>query len=530
MAHTMHTDGSQEHSGARAVIPFRAWTQDVHPTAGLVLAGMVALGALLRFAWLGQHSLWSDEAFVVWVTGFRWAEILAVLRNADNHPPLYYLLMKGWVSLAGSGEAALRIPSACASLLCLPLTYLLARRLSGTLTGWIATVLVAVSPFGIMAGQDARMYSLLGCLVVGSTLALVTSVERGRVVSWVVYGGTVAAMVYTHYLGLLIVLAHGVWVLGSQRKHLPAWVASVAAVLLLYLPWLPSLWVQTLIHYRRCPDCGHLSALRAYEHLTAAFGLLAFGGSLFGMPGYFAGSRLSLLAQVIVLLPFLVVLGWGAGPAASGWRDRLLIVLPLGLTLGATSVMALATAWFQPRWLSFLVPLVAIQFANGVVALAARWSRPGREVAAGVLTCGLVAAGLPVLAHYYGDPGSRPYNWRAAGVFVEHFREPGDLFLFVTPIPEMTLEYYIHKPDASLTVVPVEFVPKASVRPALTEEQVKALARAHPRVWLVETVPLTAAIHERLVRALDPAFRVVRSRDFQGVWIWLLEARADRPL
>jgi len=41
----------------------------------------------------------------------------------------------------------------------------------------------------------------------------------------------------------------------------------------------------------------------------------------------------------------------------------------------------------------------------------------------------------------------------------------------------------------------------------------------------VETVPLTTAIHRRLLETLDPAFHIVQFRNFGGVWISLLAAK-----
>src|SRR5207302_10204666 len=98
--------------------------------AGVVLGGFIVLAAVLRFGGLGHRGLWYDEAFVMWVGGHRWQDVLPLLASHDFHPPLYYLLIKAWTGVAGTGEAAVRAASACLSVICVPLSYALARRVA----------------------------------------------------------------------------------------------------------------------------------------------------------------------------------------------------------------------------------------------------------------------------------------------------------------------------------------------------------------------------------------------------------------
>jgi len=491
----------------------------------LMLAGICALGAVLRFAALGAHSLWSDEAFVVWVARLRWAKISFALQF-DNHPPLYYLLTKAWTSVAGIREAAVRFPSALASSLCLPLTYLVARRAAGLLVSTLAVCAVAVSPLSIMAGQEARMYPLLASLALASTLALIISVERGGTARWAAYVGAAAAMVYTHYLGFVVVIAQGGWIFFYERPHSRAWLCSIAVVALLFAPWLPTLWAQAVRAGAGCVECEAPTLSRAFSNLTALLGLVTFGGELWGMPGYFTAGTAAPWMRFVILLPFLVVLGWGVVSMAWGSRRAMLVILPLGLTVGVILAISLATSAFEARWISFLVPFYAIVWATGVVALAERW-RDHRALGAGVLAVVLLGFAVPVLVPYYRDPGGRAYDWRSAGAFIEQQRRPGDFFLFVTRVPEITLGYYIRTPDSALTLTPVEFLRSGAhtPRPTFSTEQVGRFAAQHPRTWLVETVPLTTAIHRRLLETLDPAFHIVQFRNFGGVWISLLAAK-----
>ncbi|MFZ2359744.1 MAG: glycosyltransferase family 39 protein, partial [Anaerolineae bacterium] len=150
-----------------------------------LLVAVVTLGALaLRLIHLGRDSLWYDETVSVTLAGQRTAELIGHTAR-DIHPPLYYLLLRGWLLLAGypTGQAGptghgLEFMAAFLSLLfgvlLVPLTWQLARRLGlRHPVPLLSALLVAISPFGVWYSQEVRMYTLgatLGVLVLLATL------------------------------------------------------------------------------------------------------------------------------------------------------------------------------------------------------------------------------------------------------------------------------------------------------------------------------------------------------------------------
>ncbi len=492
---------------------------------GVALAGIVAVAAALRFSLLGQNSLWFDEAWVVWVAEHRWQDILPLLRAGDAHPPLYYLLTKAWIGIAGAREAAVRLPSAFCGVLSVVLTYALMRRLSPAPVGLLSALVIGVSPFAVMAGQEVRMYALLGTLALASTLALVASCERGGVLRWGGYALLTAAMIYTQYLGGLMVLAHGVWVAWYERRHCGSWLLAVGAVAALYLPWVPSLWQQIALG-KGAPWYGRGTV---FLDLGDLLGLFAFGGSLFGMGSYFFPGTVGPAGQVLILLPFLLVLWRGASSWISDRRSLALVGLPVVVTAAAMASLSFARLLiFYPRWFSFLLPFYAMVLARGVEDLAARGRGRRPEVLA-LLTAGLLAFGVPVLGRYYFDPGFRPYPWRAAADLVRRQGRPGDFLLFVNGSAEIAFTYYFDQPHPSLALTPVEAVQGVDRAPTFTDLQARALAKRYPRLWIIATPPLTPGMQERLRAGLDSAYRVVGSRSFPGIWLHLLEVRRPGP-
>src|SRR5918992_2870845 len=66
------------------------------------LVGLVALGIGLRF--VSTSSLWLDEALSANISALPVGDLLEALRH-DGHPPLYYLMLHGWMELVGEGDA-----------------------------------------------------------------------------------------------------------------------------------------------------------------------------------------------------------------------------------------------------------------------------------------------------------------------------------------------------------------------------------------------------------------------------------------
>src|SRR4051794_40055749 len=86
------------------------------PMLVLGVLAIVALGVVLRF--VCRSDLWADEALSVGIARLPVDRLLAALRH-DGAPPLYYLLLHGWMRVFGSGPAAARALSGLVGVLTL---------------------------------------------------------------------------------------------------------------------------------------------------------------------------------------------------------------------------------------------------------------------------------------------------------------------------------------------------------------------------------------------------------------------------
>lgn len=486
-----HTTARSSHTTRTA---FDGAKQMEHPVISLqsklLLGGTLIVAASLRYADLGGHSLTFDEIYVVKIVLSRWQDLFSVLRTAEFHPPLYYLLMKMWIGIAGLSDATLRIPSASFSLASVILTYLLLRRVAPESVSLMSAFFVAVSPFEVMAAQEARMYALLTALTLASTVVLSRSVEEDQTVRWVAYSLLAAAIVYTQYLGIFVLIAHGAWVVWFERAHLRKFSAAMIGAALLYLPWVPSLLTQL----------GH-SPVGGLEQITVRdvshlFGLFSFGGSLFGMPSYtFNDTPLGLVEESILLAPFLLVIWCGAASMLRDRRRLAFLGLPFLVPIGATLIISTVRPFFA-RWLSFVVPFYAAFVAQGVLDVGERFRDHCGRVAAGLLA-GLLLYSVPVLGRYYRDPNFFPFQWREQAALVRKQVEPGDGFLFGTATNAIAFTYYFGVSQPQMVLFP---------NPDFAA--VRQLGR-HRRVWLVVAPPFGERMLVQTLPELQRAFVLV---------------------
>ena len=129
-----------------------------------LLAGVVAVGAWLRFATLGAQSYWFDEAQAAHELHLSLGSMFSSMVVHETNPPLYFVLGWLWARPFGTSEVGLRSLSALIGTAVIPIAYLCGRELVSRRAGLVAAALVALSPFMIWYSQEAREYMLLAAL------------------------------------------------------------------------------------------------------------------------------------------------------------------------------------------------------------------------------------------------------------------------------------------------------------------------------------------------------------------------------
>jgi 4-amino-4-deoxy-L-arabinose transferase-like glycosyltransferase len=218
----------------------------VRPVVAVPLLTLLALA--LRLYKLGYHDYFDDEVISTFVARLPAAEIFRSITANDTHPPGYHILLHFWRAVFGESLIALRLFSVLISAACVPLTYALGRRLASAAAGVAAATLMAIAPFQIYHGQQARMYPLLALLVLLATLLFVRAWRRAGWLPWSMFGLVAIVGLYTHIYFPLSLLALDLWALydtyAHRRIYWGRWAGLMIAqalAALAFLPYLPSM-------------------------------------------------------------------------------------------------------------------------------------------------------------------------------------------------------------------------------------------------------------------------------------------------
>ena len=240
-----------------------------HTLRNFAFVSILLLAFWLRLYQIDFQSIWWDEGHSIQMAS---AELnrIAVQPGMDVHPPAYFLLLRGWMEIAGRSEFSLRWLSVPFSLLTVALLMRFGKKISRQLNGGkgafaisLATGgLAAVSPLFVAYAQEVRMYALLVFVALTSVYAqwqIVCDPSNSRPIRlrplWILYILATAACLYTHYFTIFLLLFQNlvwlVWMLiptpnsGHRKVKLAGWLISQAGVLLLFAPQLQLALGQT---------------------------------------------------------------------------------------------------------------------------------------------------------------------------------------------------------------------------------------------------------------------------------------------
>ena len=361
----------------------------------LFLLLVIILAAVgLRSYELTARSLWFDEAFSWRLVQFPFSEMIA-RDAADVHPPLYYIVLRGWSEVFGTSLLAMRSFSVAAAALSVGAMYGFAayvwrdRRI-----GLLAAALLAFSGWQIAFAWEARMYTLGVLLSLLASWLLLAAVRLGKeklwvnaALAWFGYALLAAAFAYTHYFAFFTLAAHALFVLahiihqtkwrvGEMLQLRTTYLALGAAVIAVaaYVPWIPiflqqnsqvqeSYWVPTIGGWS-IPDTF-------YRMLIPTTGIPSREGLLIIV------RALPILA-VLSLWTWLIISTRDSrarnadqrGDAA--WLTVLCAAVPFVLAIGISFV---GQSLYQDRFLVFTHAFILLGIAAAVVRLPAALAR-----------------------------------------------------------------------------------------------------------------------------------------------------------
>jgi 4-amino-4-deoxy-L-arabinose transferase-like glycosyltransferase len=430
------------------------------------LVCVALLAAALRWFRIDAQSLWYDEGISAHQLTRSFPEIVRAA-SLDTHPPGYYWTLKAWGEMFGSSELVLRSLSAAWGVAMVVLTFLIGRRLFGTLVGSIAAVLLAAAPLAVYYSQEVRMYTQV------SALALLAAYAYTRRVYWL-YALAGIATLYSQYLGIAVLAALNVhaliWWRQRSRRQWLAWLAANAAIAIAFLPWLPTFIDQQSHALNTSPRTALgllVDTLTAYAGGVAHSDALPWSGAAHWDVLLWSGAALVAVAVVGVLSAFV----WhGRGAAEAVTLALLLWLLPLGLVIA----LGFRSGLFEVRYLVLSLPGLVLLSALGLVRIV-HWPALA-PVAAAVA---LIPAALGLQAQYF-DPALARDDYRDLVATIEQNTQQGDAVVLVAPNQVEIFNYYYHGglPTVGLPA-------QRPIDAQDTVARLEALRSEYARVWLV---------------------------------------------
>jgi uncharacterized membrane protein len=404
---------------------------------------ILAIAVGLRFAFLSKESLWLDEVSSWWFA----TDLHRALTAERTNPPLYYTLLHFWIGWFGTSEAGLRSFSVVPGVLSVGLVYALAKKLFSRGIALGSALYQSISSFQIYYSQEARTFALLVFLLLAAALALWNAMEaespRRRLIYFCGYTLAGALALYAHFIAVFFLAGFGVFVLLCRRKQLVAFTASTATAVLLFLPWLATM-------FRAASGGGQSYRRYLFLKLPQAYFSFLFGDTLIPLDvqasthirqtlAHFAPVLLSAMLSVAVLLPFV----WRAWKR---WGDRLgFVMVAASVPVLLAFLVSFKVMVFDERYLIAAAPFLYIVVASAVAELLL-WRKgrvPTWQNGAALAAVGLYSVLLLVsLYNYFFNPRFGREQWREAVAYIESTDSGKTMIVFDPSWLHRCYDYY----------------------------------------------------------------------------------------
>ncbi len=445
----------------------------------------------LRLYGLTAQSLWRDEVDALRFAQLPLSDYLSIFSQPGQNGPLYFLLLRGWIALAGTGEFSLRYFSLLPGVVAIALTLTLGRRLFTAPIGLIAAALVAASPYLVWYSQEAKMYALITALALLSLYALQRA-TAGQPRWWVVVVAATSLAMYSHILAALLIPLQlallTVW--RPMGRH--GYAQAAAAFAALILPYVPLLRWQL--------PMALTPAETGYPFFPLPEMLLIL------LNGYSAG-LVPWVSEAVLALFGLLLLSGAGDQIVKRRPDVAALLLWLFLPVVVVFAISLVRPLFTDRYLIWIAPAFYLLVALGIAAWArqARWLGPA--LLGLLLVLDLQAIHIQVTTPFKSD-------FRSAAAYVAARIQPGDLVIFQIPYVRYTFDYYYHGPtytwaDGLWT--------NAGLSEAEADAAMRGLTQGYRAVWLVESESEMWDQRELVRRWLDAHGQVTEGAEFTRV-------------
>jgi len=404
---------------------------DLHQKYLLVI---ISIGFFLRFHSIGVSGtglLTFNEVAETLVASHNLNDIINAIRALEYAPPLYYFLLHFWMYL-GKTEFILRSFSAIAGVFSIPMIYLIGKELFNKKVGLIGAVLLATSPFHVWSSQITRHYSLFAFLTLCSVYFFIRILNstRGDRKLWYGYIITSSAMMYTHYYSFLIIIAANILAicLHKNRKFYTEWILSQITLFILYIPWLPFVFLSI---DRKVQGYHGVSIGSRLIEIPMIFEYFSIG-ILHTFNSWKFDPIILILAMVIYSSLFII----GLHELRNSKPSRMILLSFLFIPLIISFIYGFKVGSIAPRF------IIHISFAYYIILALALSNIKDKRILAGLLACIMLISVGTIYQNEVYFKSIAKNDIPAISDYINAYSENNDIILISEMPYELHLAYY----------------------------------------------------------------------------------------
>ncbi|GAB3493771.1 hypothetical protein GCM10027341_09450 [Spirosoma knui] len=310
----------------------------------------------------------------------------AIIRSDISNSPAYTAMLSGWIEVFGISDFSIRFPSVLFSTFIVGIIYLLVSRyLRSKPLALVCALLAAVEPFFISYSHMARSYCttiFVSLLATYLFLRILDKRAEGKhpIGFYIGYGLCFALTILGHYLGALVYVCHGLYLLLYVRNwqtYLGLAITWFVSALILVMPWF-------------------VFGGGKYIFMTMAYQAQLYRGLAYTNP-YDNGFGIILPATVANVVKKMIPITSDLFLLTNGLSNETLAFRNLVLALGFGTLAVGLVHWSErikatPLWVKVAVPLLLVAAFPLYTVMSARL---------------IVAAAFPLFVYLFYQAASR---------------------------------------------------------------------------------------------------------------------------
>lgn len=469
----------------------------------LIIPALILIGAWAIWAvGIDAMHMRPDEELTFRNTKWTLEESLYQLAFRDNQTPMWRLVIWSWQRLMmNHTEFIMRIHAMLISLLTLSVLYQIAKHLfKHPRYGWYAMAIMAANSYFFIYSLEFRLYGMVMFVATLSMRFYFLWLDKQTWQSALLYGVSVALLMYTHYylaflvvtqVIVLLIFAFIDWsaIRENRFNQVIRWQMigqAIGAGGLMLLLWLPGL----ILLYRQLIfiNFGERGGLLIPTQPTTwanirALGMIVTSGNLWLYLGFV------ILGAVLL------------GQKRSYW----LALFWLFLSSGVMLIANLFSTIYTQRYIAYFVPAVGLVVGAAIAAIPQKYIRYG-------ILVGVVALST------YGIPDYIPQRlpYRHLYQEVSSLAQPNDVLLVFHNPSEVWIDDQLFR----------------ALDPTLVDNMVGTVqeARPHRRIWYLTNNWFDDPLVQPAFRALEQTHRVEAVvGDCTRAWCYLAQLMVSPP-